>query len=147
MVMEALRPNLDLKPTHCTCTPILTEFPRPTSLLFPSHNPRFSSLINRQRSKKWSWRVPTCAWYQSDSDSKSQPQQQQLMTSIGKGLFGFAAAATALVSVCCDSPALAESLTVAFPVSRAQEVSFSYYVFVWFELPNCLIRCFFVLLC
>ncbi len=140
MVMEALRPNLDLKPTHCTCTTILTEFPRPTSLLFPSHNPRFSSLINRQRSKKWSWRVPTCAWYQSDSDSKSQPQQQQqLMTSIGKGLFGFAAAATALVSVCCDSPALAESLTVAFPVSRAQEVSFSYYVFVWFELPNCLV--------
>uniref|UniRef100_A0A2N9GJA6 C-terminal processing peptidase n=1 Tax=Fagus sylvatica TaxID=28930 RepID=A0A2N9GJA6_FAGSY len=45
------------------------------------------------------------------------------MTSIGKGLFGFAAAATALVSVCCDSPALAESLTVAFPVSRAQEVN------------------------
>lgn len=68
--------------------------------------------------------MPTCAWYQSDSDSKSQPQQQQqLMTSIGKGLFGFAAAATALVSVCCDSPALAESLTVAFPVSRAQEVN------------------------
>lgn len=36
---------------------------------------------------------------------------------------GFAAAA-AVVSMCgCDSPALAESLTVAFPVSRASEVN------------------------
>lgn len=36
---------------------------------------------------------------------------------------GFAATAAALSSVCCDSPALAESLTVAFPVSRAPEVN------------------------
>lgn len=42
--------------------------------------------------------------------------------SIGRGLFGVAAAAAAMFSVCCDSPALAESLTVAFPVSRAREV-------------------------
>lgn len=43
--------------------------------------------------------------------------------SIGRGLFGVAAAAAAMFSVCCDSPALAESLTVAFPVSRAREVN------------------------
>lgn len=39
------------------------------------------------------------------------------------GFVGFAAAATALASVYSDSPAFAESLTVAFPVSRAEEVN------------------------
>lgn len=43
--------------------------------------------------------------------------------SIGRGVFGVAAAAATMFSVCCDSPALAESLTVAFPVSRAREVA------------------------
>lgn len=38
-------------------------------------------------------------------------------------MIGFAAAATALASVCYDAPAFAESLTVAFPVSRAPEVN------------------------
>lgn len=60
------------------------------------------------------------------SRHKSDPsisEEQQLIKSIGKGLFGFAAAAAALLSVCYDSPAFSESLTVAFPVSRAQEVN------------------------
>ncbi|CAN0909971.1 Carboxyl-terminal-processing peptidase 3, chloroplastic [Linum grandiflorum] len=46
--------------------------------------------------------------------------------SIGKGVVGFAAAAATLASVCCSElppPAFAESLTVAFPVSRAREVN------------------------
>ncbi|URE11248.1 TSPc [Musa troglodytarum] len=38
--------------------------------------------------------------------------------------FAAAAAAAAVMAVCgCDAPALAESLTVAFPVSRAREVN------------------------
>ncbi|XP_042427906.1 carboxyl-terminal-processing peptidase 3, chloroplastic-like [Zingiber officinale] len=43
-----------------------------------------------------------------------------------KAASGFAAAAAAAAVVCacgCDAPALAESLTVAFPVSRAREVN------------------------
>ncbi|KAF8403840.1 hypothetical protein HHK36_011946 [Tetracentron sinense] len=44
-----------------------------------------------------------------------------LIRSVGRSFFGFAAAA--VISVCCDSPALSESLTVAFPVSRAREVN------------------------
>lgn len=42
-----------------------------------------------------------------------------------RSALGFAAAAAAaVVSLCgCDSPAIAESLTVAFPVSRAREVN------------------------
>ncbi|KAK4767248.1 hypothetical protein SAY86_014998 [Trapa natans] len=46
-----------------------------------------------------------------------------LVKSIGKGLVGFAAAAAAFTSIGFDSPALAESLTVAFPVSRIREVN------------------------
>ena len=42
--------------------------------------------------------------------------------SVGRGLVGVAAAAAAMFAVYCDSPAVAESLTVAFPVSRAREV-------------------------
>lgn len=40
----------------------------------------------------------------------------------GKAVFGFLAAASAFFSLHSHSPALAESLTVAFPVSRAREV-------------------------
>lgn len=48
---------------------------------------------------------------------------KECVSSIGKGFLGVAVTAAALFSVCCDSPAaLAESLTVAFPVSRAREV-------------------------
>ncbi|XP_075639398.1 carboxyl-terminal-processing peptidase 3, chloroplastic isoform X1 [Castanea sativa] len=119
MAMEALRPNMDLKPTHFTCTPtISTEFLRPTSLSLRSH--RFSSLIiNHQRSKRWS-KLSCMLRHKSDP---SISEEQQLIKSIGKGLFGFAVAAAALLSVCYDSPAFSESLTVAFPVSRAREVN------------------------
>lgn len=42
---------------------------------------------------------------------------------LGRGAIGVAAAAAAVISVFgSDSSALAESLTVAFPVSRAREV-------------------------
>lgn len=60
------------------------------------------------------------------SESGSESARQRLVGSVGKCVMGFAAAATALSSVCFDSPALAESLTVAFPVSRAPEVNFVY---------------------
>ncbi|CAF2112644.1 unnamed protein product [Brassica oleracea] len=44
---------------------------------------------------------------------------------VGRKLLGLAAAAAIAVSssICCDSPALAESITIAFPVSRAREVT------------------------
>ncbi|KAL0383583.1 UNVERIFIED_CONTAM: Carboxyl-terminal-processing peptidase 3, chloroplastic [Sesamum calycinum] len=42
-----------------------------------------------------------------------------LIKRVGGGVLGFAAA----LSLCCDSPALAESLTVAFPVSHTREVN------------------------
>ncbi|XP_013603816.1 PREDICTED: carboxyl-terminal-processing peptidase 3, chloroplastic-like isoform X1 [Brassica oleracea var. oleracea] len=44
---------------------------------------------------------------------------------VGRKLLGLAAAAAIAVSssICCDSTALAESITIAFPVSRAREVT------------------------
>lgn len=57
------------------------------------------------------------------TESKLHSNGQDFIKSIGKGVIGFAAAATALASVCYDAPAFAESLTVAFPVSRAPEVN------------------------
>ncbi|XP_058072000.1 carboxyl-terminal-processing peptidase 3, chloroplastic [Magnolia sinica] len=42
---------------------------------------------------------------------------------VGRSIFGFAAAAATVISISCDSPVLAESLTVAFPASRAREVN------------------------
>lgn len=58
----------------------------------------------------------------SSRSSETHISNREWLQSMGKGFFGFAAAAVALLSVCSESPALAESLTVAFPVSRAPEV-------------------------
>ena len=48
----------------------------------------------------------------------------KMNNTVGRKLLGLAAAAAIAVSssICCDSPALAESITIAFPVSRAREV-------------------------
>ncbi|KAE8098833.1 hypothetical protein FH972_016868 [Carpinus fangiana] len=115
--MEPLCRNLDFKPTHCS--PISTKFMKSASLPCLSHR---LSCLNRWRSKNRGGLMATCAWHKPDSETQ-RLSSRELMTSLGKGLFGFAAAAAAFASVCCDSPALAESLTVAFPVSRAREVN------------------------
>jgi hypothetical protein len=62
------------------------------------------------------------------TESKLHSNGQDFIKSVGKGVIGFAAAATTLASVCYDAPAFAESLTVAFPVSRAPEVPFLLYI-------------------
>lgn len=46
-----------------------------------------------------------------------------LIRSIARGVFGVSAAAAVVFGICCNSPALGESVTVAFPVSRAHEVN------------------------
>ena len=68
-----------------------------------------------------------CSWQNAASTSTTSKSEtlsarDEWIGSLGKGLFRFAAAEAAMFSVSCDSPALAESLTVAFPVSRAPEV-------------------------
>ncbi|KAE8683599.1 Carboxyl-terminal-processing peptidase 3 [Hibiscus syriacus] len=115
--MEPLCPNFDL-----------LKFSRLTSVPLFSH--RFSSM-NLGIHKRPSVSCPTASFNRNDNHHPSvkteAPTQQStahdLIKSLTKGFVGFAAAATALASVCSDSPAFAESLTVAFPVSRAQEVN------------------------
>ncbi|KAH9678820.1 Carboxyl-terminal-processing peptidase 3 [Citrus sinensis] len=58
----------------------------------------------------------------AESSKLQLNNRKDLIESIAKGFVGFAAAATALASICFDSPAFAESLTVAFPASRAPEL-------------------------
>ncbi|KAA8517035.1 hypothetical protein F0562_017147 [Nyssa sinensis] len=109
--MEALCPNLDVSR-------------KPTSVLLYSY--RFSC-SNRRIIKKGRVSMPQV----SSRTSSRTPlkckdlsiDNENLIRSIGRGVVGFAAAALAAISICCDSPALAESLTVAFPVSRTLEVN------------------------
>ncbi|CAB4317130.1 unnamed protein product [Prunus armeniaca] len=118
--MEPLCPNLDLKPAPFS--PISSRFSKPNSLSVHSH--RFSC-SDRRVTKKW--RVPIVpSWFKAASNAKADEAQvcgQELMRSVGKGLLALAAAAAANYSIFCDSPAMAESLTVAFPVSRTTEVN------------------------
>ncbi|KAG6595643.1 Carboxyl-terminal-processing peptidase 3, chloroplastic, partial [Cucurbita argyrosperma subsp. sororia] len=110
-IMEALIRSLDLKPPHIS--PFSLDPSRPISSQIGFC--RFSS-SGRRGSRKW--RVVSAA-----SEFGSESARQRLVGSVGKWVVGFAAAATTLSSVCFDSPAFAESLTVAFPVSRTPEVN------------------------
>ncbi|GLT88247.1 hypothetical protein SLE2022_062820 [Rubroshorea leprosula] len=99
----------------------LLKSSRPSSLSLFSH--RFSC-SSRGVSRKWSVSLPRSSHQQrQEAKPKRQSVSRDLLKSITKGFVGFAAAATALASVHSDSPAFAESITVAFPVSRAQEVN------------------------
>ncbi|KAB2608183.1 C-terminal processing peptidase [Pyrus ussuriensis x Pyrus communis] len=110
--MEPLCRNLDLKPA--TFPPISPRFPKPISLSLRSH--RFSC-SDRQVTKKWRVSV-------GNANSEAKFSSQELVRAIRKGLLAFAAAAAANYAVvCCDYPAMAESLTLAFPVSRTTEVN------------------------
>lgn len=70
-------------------------------------------------------------WQQTQSRVNSvccdgMGRRSNLLDSFGKGLLGVSVTAAVALSLMCNSPALAESLTVAFPVSRAREVSCFY---------------------
>ncbi|XP_015866140.2 carboxyl-terminal-processing peptidase 3, chloroplastic [Ziziphus jujuba] len=114
--MELFSPKLELKPIYCS--PISSKIPK---LASPTPRPLTLSLRS-----KWRIQVPCSCYRPEVTATKSEPPKfcsKECLASIGKGFLGVAAAAAALLSVWCDSPALAESLTVAFPVSRASEVN------------------------
>ncbi|KAJ0042806.1 hypothetical protein Pint_17947 [Pistacia integerrima] len=99
---------------------ISPKLPKPFSVqLFPLRISCSNHCLNKKWSVSNSMPSDSC---RLKTESNYKPTQH-LVKSIVKGFVGFAATATALASVCCDSPAFAESLTVAFPVSRAPEVN------------------------
>lgn len=113
--MEPLTPNFDLKPTTFRSV-IPAKFGKFSSSVF--HSRRSSSqnrhVILNQKGKVSSSVVETYRRLQCGG--------QGLMESVAKRALGFGASAAVLLSFFSGSPALAESLTVAFPVSRAPEV-------------------------
>lgn len=84
-----------------------------------------------------SCRATSCLSNDTRADSlfnkgDSERTYGSLMRSIARGVFGVSAAAAAVFGICCNSPALGESVTVAFPVSSAHEVIDS--IFIRFNL-------------
>ncbi|XP_058207662.1 carboxyl-terminal-processing peptidase 3, chloroplastic isoform X2 [Rhododendron vialii] len=119
--MEALRPKFDLNPAHIS--PISKKLPRPTSVSSKYHTPRKCRVFVPQNSL---FRTKSVAQIDSPRCSNTSVinSGKEVVESVARGVVGFtAAAAVAAVCICWDSPATAESLTVAFPVSRAREVN------------------------
>ncbi|ESQ44309.1 hypothetical protein EUTSA_v10005897mg [Eutrema salsugineum] len=115
---KIVTPKLDLPLLH---------FPnsrKPTSIQYPIL--RFSSLNRYGRHK----RRPCLAsssrlGLESKIETDSESHGVIMDNTVGRRLLGLTAAVAVAVSssFCCESPALAESFTIAFPVSRAREVT------------------------
>lgn len=122
---KIVTPRLDLP---------LLQFPRsrkPTLIPSPSLN-RYVRYKKRPCSSRLEPGTEICTGTESHGVKMSN--------TVGRKLLGLAAAAALAVSssFCCDSPALAESLTIAFPVSRAREVI---KFFCFFLLRNYSVLC------
>ncbi|KAL1194551.1 Carboxyl-terminal-processing peptidase 3 [Cardamine amara subsp. amara] len=113
---KIVTPKIDFPLLH------LPNSRKPTSI--PSRILRFPSFSRHKKrpclasSSRLEFKTET----ETDSESHSVIIEN---SAVRRRLLGFAAAAAVAVSssICCDSPALAESLTIAFPVSRAREVT------------------------
>ncbi|KAL2501691.1 Carboxyl-terminal-proCES [Forsythia ovata] len=112
--MGSLCPNLDLNPA--SLSPVPKSFTKPTSKLF-------SLGLNCRKTQKFRVKLTQALNERKFSGQSnygcSMAVNENLVKWVGRGVLGFAAA----VSICCDSPAFAESLTVAFPVSHTLEVN------------------------
>lgn len=117
MKMEALNSNLDC--TLSTLSRVSKFSSKPTSKLFLSCP---FSRLNCWRNKNLRVKTVQCLGKKKGSSKAENgcfvAVNEDLVKRVGAGVLGFAAA----VSLCCDSPAFAESLTVAFPVSHTREV-------------------------
>ncbi|CAL5430835.1 unnamed protein product [Camellia sinensis] len=126
--MGALRPKFDLNPTYLSS--ISSKLPKPSSVLLYSHQ---FPLSNHHILRKCRVSIPQISKCDAQinceelaRDNKKLTDDKHVIRSIARGVVSLAAAAAvAAISISCDSPppALAESLTVAFPVSRAPEVN------------------------
>ncbi|XP_022889172.1 uncharacterized protein LOC111404621 [Olea europaea var. sylvestris] len=108
--MESLCPNLDLKAAYLSSIP--KSFTEPTSKLF-------FSVLNCRKPQKFRVKLTQAVNERKSSGQFSHGCNENLVKWVGRGVLGFALS----VSLCCDSPAFAETLTVAFPVSHTLEVN------------------------
>ncbi|OWM67213.1 hypothetical protein CDL15_Pgr000665 [Punica granatum] len=119
--MEPICHKFDLSPPQLS--PIPPKLTKPASLFcysrrYASSNRKFERKLQVSASYSHHEVQPVKA-----NSNGEATDSECLVKSIRRGLVGFAAAAAALASVWSDSSALAESLTVAFPASRIQEVN------------------------
>lgn len=123
MKMEILSPNLHINLPIMSSISHRLFLRKPHSTFFPTLSPRSSSRFLRANSISLN---PNCRApiVSCDCSKLSDEISDKNSNSISRVFLGFAAGAFAMASVySCDPPALAESLTVAFPVSRSIEVN------------------------
>ncbi|RZC83087.1 hypothetical protein C5167_045873 [Papaver somniferum] len=142
--MEILNPRLDLTISryHQSSLPSTSSFNKirhRASYYYPHRiqyvHKKFNTYANElefRRLRIWSEDNSFGEEKEEDSNGvtrfndklKDDGMKKKLIKSVGKNFLGFAATAAAVISVCSvTTPALSGSLTVAFPVSRAREVS------------------------
>ncbi|KAJ0745988.1 putative processing peptidase [Helianthus annuus] len=122
------RSHLDLN-TPCPVSSIYTKIPQtPTSITCYKHPFSCFSVTRYRITRSRCKGLPVAKALPKTKVTKTNPQvgngelvesNRKLVDSIARGLIGVVAA----VSVCLDSPAMAESLTIAFPASRTHEVN------------------------
>lgn len=117
--MEAFQATLDLNCSR-VCS-ISKSISKPATRLI--HSGPFSCSISCHKTPKFGVRLPRVSDTRKCSkQSRNQglvDVKEKLFKWVGSGVLGFAAA----VTVCYNSPASAESLTFAFPVSHTPEVN------------------------
>lgn len=124
--MEPLRPGLDFKAaTQCSYISVKCAKSTPYFL-------RSTRLWNFKLSRRLVWKKTSkvsvsCGFCHTDEDCSNHEDVRfslhEVVKSFGHKAFGFAVSAAALSWVLCESPSFAQSLTFAFPVSRAREVN------------------------
>ncbi|GJU74461.1 peptidase S41 family protein [Tanacetum coccineum] len=118
------KPSLDLN-NPCTISSIYSKKHHKNTLVLCYNKYRFSSTSFGGKHSKCKGLIvaqslpKTKVSSQVGSDDESGESNRKLVKRIANGLIGLAAA----VSVCLDSPAMAESMTIAFPASRTHEVN------------------------
>ncbi|KAI7744797.1 hypothetical protein M8C21_006994 [Ambrosia artemisiifolia] len=108
--------SLDLN-NICSLSSVYTKVPyTPTSLMCYKHRVSCFNVSSYRNKCKV---LPVAQSLHKTKVNSQVETNKKMVESIAKGLIGFAAA----VSLCLDSPAMAESLTIAFPASRTHEVN------------------------
>ncbi|KNA04809.1 hypothetical protein SOVF_196290 [Spinacia oleracea] len=131
--MQLLNPNLDLNlpimssisVNHTHNHKILLK-PTSTSTLFSVISPRSSCKFNRKgRIPILCYSLPSSNPRNCNESDSSVSKSNEFRIGVGKWVFNLVVGTVAVGSIFMDfdSPALAESLTVAFPVSRSVEVN------------------------
>ncbi|CAA6670857.1 unnamed protein product [Spirodela intermedia] len=114
--METLCAKLELPLRSFSTTSC--SYCRPPKLRIPAPNRCSRSKLAIRQEKRSTEEIPWSPALEGDASGG-----KLIRSIISRSFFGLAAATGAAVLLSCSSPAIAESVTVAFPVSRVREVN------------------------